>query len=899
MKSDFERGVPTLLAVIITIFVVFSPAILSSHVPGPESSQVTSSDAPETLPYDIIVAQDGSGDFKTIMEAIEAARAYPPERVTIFIKQGVYREKVVVPSWNTRLTMIGEDRDRTRIIYDDHFRKIDRGRNSTFHTYTMRVQADDFHARNLTIENTAGPVGQALALFVEGDRVIFENCRFLGHQDTIFTAGEGARHFFENCYIDGTTDYIFGPGTAVFRNSILHSKRDSYITAASTPENVSFGLVFKNCVLTADPNISRVYLGRPWRPHARTVFIDSEMGPHILPEGWHNWGNPDNEETVFYAEYHAGRSPEGRVPWSVQLNEDEAAEYSLETIFSGWNPDHEKKSEAWNYAGDEHDDLDKARTSNYLETVRTFADIVLEQGRDRYGEVHSPLFVDGIDVKTFEPVKWHLDGNAWVMSNFGSQQNLLRVLVSLSKLTGDDKYRKAAEEATRYMFEHHSDDTGLLHWGGHQFVDLETMEHQFESRPHELKNHFPYYEFLWEVDSSSTRKMMKSIMSGHILDWSNLDMNRHASYNTETDLNWDQEFTKTDPFFEGDGLSFINFGTDMIHVAMTLSFLDQNERAREWGLRLFNQYVRARHPETGLGVYQYSQPRQREIPPEDGPLTGRLTYSSYGDRAKNQFGDVYGDIALEGNVLWGNRVRTIYGLHPIMTLYLAEQLSGTEAGENLLKSTLEGMRAIAEYAYVPEENHFRPMWADGTDLSEDIMLRTGYYGREGNRFQAMVPDGIVALSFARAARMSGGDDVIWRVIRHIMMAHDLGDPGEEMDAASSLNMETTVADPDLMIAVLELYQATDNKTYLNLARQIGDNIISRRYHNGFFQPSSDHVYARFDDTEPLALLVLEAMLSGRADAVPPYLPGVGGTQGEHDITGRTRDWDFYDEVRNE
>src|SRR5690606_15523908 len=161
----------------------------------------------QQLAYEIIVAQDGSGDYTTIQAAIDGAKAYPDAQVVIRIKNGVYKEKVQVYSWNTKLSLIGEDRDKTIITYDDYFDKIDLGRNSTFHTYTLQVRGNDFYAENLTIENSAGPVGQAVALHVEADRATFFNCSFIGHQDTILAAGEGFRQYFKNCYIEGTTDY--------------------------------------------------------------------------------------------------------------------------------------------------------------------------------------------------------------------------------------------------------------------------------------------------------------------------------------------------------------------------------------------------------------------------------------------------------------------------------------------------------------------------------------------------------------------------------------------------------------------------------------------------------------------------------------------------------------------
>jgi len=187
---------------------------------------VGSAAAQETTP-DYVVAKDGSGDYTSIQAAIDGAKSFPPERITIFIENGVYDEKVKVHAWNPKITLIGESREKTVLTHDDHFDKIDRGRNSTFFTYTLLVQANDFHARNLPVRNTAGPVGQALALRVEGDRAVFENCRFLGHQDTVYAAGEGSRQYFKDCYIEGTTDFIFGPGTAVFEDCRIHSKADS------------------------------------------------------------------------------------------------------------------------------------------------------------------------------------------------------------------------------------------------------------------------------------------------------------------------------------------------------------------------------------------------------------------------------------------------------------------------------------------------------------------------------------------------------------------------------------------------------------------------------------------------------------------------------------------------
>ena len=307
-----------------------------------EKKNLIGKDRPEKLeaktPKDdsnIIVAQDGSGDFTKIQDAINAAKAFPDDRITIFVKNGVYYEKVKIYSWNPKISLIGESREKTIITFDDYFNKINIGRNSTFHTYTVLVEGNDFFAKNLTIQNSSGEVGQAVALNVNANRVMFTNCSFLGNQDTLYTSGEGTKNYFKDCYIEGTTDFIFGDATVLFENCIIKSRKNSYITAASTPQNSTFGYVFKNCKLIANESTDAVYLGRPWRIYAKTVFINCEMGKHIKSEGWDNWSKPEAEKTSFYAEYNCtgeGFQPEKRVSWSHHLTKSEAKKYTLDAI---------------------------------------------------------------------------------------------------------------------------------------------------------------------------------------------------------------------------------------------------------------------------------------------------------------------------------------------------------------------------------------------------------------------------------------------------------------------------------------------------------------------------------------------------------------------------------------
>mgnify|MGYP000071161914 FL=1 len=289
----------------------------------------------------IVVSRDGTGNFRTLQEAIESARAFMDYTVTIYVKNGVYKEKVIVPSWVENIDIIGEDRDKTIITYDDH---ANINKMGTFRTYTVKVEGSDITFKNLTIENNAAQLGQAVALHTEGDRLKFINCRILGNQDTIYTGAKFTRLYFKDCYIDGTTDFIFGPSTALFENCMIHSKRNSYVTAASTPKEAKYGYVFKHCKLTAEPGVDKVYLGRPWRPYAYTLFIECELGKHIVPAGWHNWGKQSNEETARYMEYKntgEGANVSERVAWSKQLTKKEAEAVTVDAIFgtqSNWNP---------------------------------------------------------------------------------------------------------------------------------------------------------------------------------------------------------------------------------------------------------------------------------------------------------------------------------------------------------------------------------------------------------------------------------------------------------------------------------------------------------------------------------------------------------------------------------
>lgn len=331
---------------------------------------------------EITVSQDGTADFTSIQEAIDHIphlRAGSSECCTIYIRAGIYHEKIHLS--HPGINLVGKGAEDTIITYGDYARKLfpDGSPYHTFHTYTLLISSDDVTVSHLTIENSAGSgeaIGQAIAAYVDGDRVSFYHCRMLGHQDTLFTGPlpeqpidrgsfggprdifprRPVRQYYESCYIEGDVDFIFGSATAIFVECEVFSKRRNvngdgimegtapgYITAASTPRDVNFGYVFWNCTLTGNAEPKSVYLGRPWREYAKTTFINCDLGQHIHPAGWHNWGKLEREQTVGYAEYGSyGPGTEGdRVEWAKELKPEQLHTYSPAEVLQGndgWNP---------------------------------------------------------------------------------------------------------------------------------------------------------------------------------------------------------------------------------------------------------------------------------------------------------------------------------------------------------------------------------------------------------------------------------------------------------------------------------------------------------------------------------------------------------------------------------
>ncbi len=297
-------------------------------------------------PPDVVVAADGSGKYTSLQEAISAApmgtgRADP--RWVILVKAGTYRERIYVQRERGNILVRGEDAARTLVTFDLHANLPgpDGKPIGTFRTPTLQIDGDGMIWEDITIANGAGPVGQALALRVDADRVIFRRCRFLGWQDTILL--NRGRQYFEDCYVEGHVDFIFGGATAFFARCHLHAVGDGYLTAASTPEGTPHGFVFADGRITGAEGV-KTYLGRPWRNYARTVFLRTEMSAVVRPAGWDNWNKPAAERTTFYAEHASrgpGAQPEARVPWAKRLTASEAAGYTPRAVLGGadgWDP---------------------------------------------------------------------------------------------------------------------------------------------------------------------------------------------------------------------------------------------------------------------------------------------------------------------------------------------------------------------------------------------------------------------------------------------------------------------------------------------------------------------------------------------------------------------------------
>ena len=526
-----------------------------------------------------------------------------------------------------------------------------------------------------------------------------------------------------------------------------------------------------------------------------------------------------------------------------------------------------------------------AKATPYFAAVRQFADQVLAHSRDTYG-TPTPLFVDGLNVDTGEPVRWKwADGKEWVLSNLANQQGLFRTLDGLSRLTGDPRHRTAALEALRYAFDHLRYGTqhhgGLLAWGGHLAYnatdDVLAGNPDGTGRIHELKCFFPHYALMWEANPKATQELIENIWNGHVLDWATLDFNRHGSPNPRGRL-WQNEYRGGEVFFWGKGLTFHNAGSDFYYAAGLLTKLTGTPEPLVWAKRLSQRYVETRDPKTGLEGYQFSQCATAWC--DD---VGKIR----GDRAQYQYGDDFkGHRVVEGTLF------PCYGDTPqvepqLGRLLLGEALGGQ--GRDFTRQAVEELTAWGKSAYRVKDNTFVPMLTDGTSMEGYLCKKNGYFGPKGKVLRAGHPRAEHLWVYALAFRLSG-DKFLWDMARAIAQGNGWGDIGESPKATPRLQLPEDLSDPRLLFALLELHRASGQEAFLDRAEMINRNILKQRVRNGWFVPSQRHIYCRVANDESQALLHLAAALMGKPETVPAFTGAQPFFQAEYgNSTGRVYD----------
>jgi len=532
-------------------------------------------------------------------------------------------------------------------------------------------------------------------------------------------------------------------------------------------------------------------------------------------------------------------------------------------------------------------------SKKYMEAVRKFSDSVIKNGRDSYGRTHTPLFVDGLQVETLEPVIWKFNPSlvrewiwarqregwskqkiraeqdkvptqTWVLCNFASQQPLLRTLDGLTALTGQKKYRQAAEDAARYALKHLRTPNGLLYWGGHTAWDLqhERPVGPYNHHIHELKGQQPYYSLMWRVDAPATRKLMETVWGSHVRNWSLLDYGRHASngIGRKTDKNprrlpqWDHEFIQDVevPYPSASEVPFVHVTMPLMHSGVMLTVLDKNADALTWTRRLVYRWQQARHPKTGLS----------------GGLLARLKDGASAGKALRHVHPKIGD----SNIVGAYYIKRYHQLS-LAQLQAGENLiaaggKSAEIGNEFVKWASEDLKAYAKHSYDPRTGMFIAVMTDGTPIKWQE-CRYGYFAPEN--MMPRKPDGFILWAYAMAYRLTR-DEAHWRMARELCISLRLGEIGRFAEFANDNNRRQLRFDTDqddwlAIYALLELYRATKDKAILRFACHISDNIIETQTETGLF-PHYPRQYARTGAEEPLAIMHLAAAIDGKDSLLP-------------------------------
>jgi len=504
---------------------------------------------------------------------------------------------------------------------------------------------------------------------------------------------------------------------------------------------------------------------------------------------------------------------------------------------------------------------DPSDPNRYLDAVRTFADNVLKYGRDTYGPKYTPLFVDGLNIHTHEPVKWispkggdpltATETEEWILSNFASQQTLLRTLDGLSTLTGDPKYRDAAMQAIRYAFDNLRTPNGLLYWG--RIAAYDALNDIVRGSHESVRCHYPHYDLMWKVDPDATRRLIESFWSAHILNWSNLDMNRIGATQGTPVEPWNHQYSTEGPvFFEGKGLAFLPTATSLIHAGIALHKLSGQAQPLLWSKRLAKRYVDTRHPATGISYEAYNT-RWPELGKDlkahfANPRTTYFPASSFSTDVTNAAPTTF--------------------CYPWMSMLLTGEIAG-QGGKEFIQWAAEEFTAWGKASYRSEDNSFIPILTDDTKLEGYVWK--GIPGVGALVVRPLKADTQIFWAYSTAYRVTD-DEFIWQMVRDIAMGNGFGDIGERPVSTSKLQTNTTCSDVSALLGFLELYSKTHKRAYREMGQRIGDNILLNRFHKGFFQPSQRHIYARFDCFEPLALLHLHAAVTRRMGSIPQVWP---------------------------
>lgn len=495
--------------------------------------------------------------------------------------------------------------------------------------------------------------------------------------------------------------------------------------------------------------------------------------------------------------------------------------------------------------------------SKYLDAVREFADNVLKYGRDTYGPKHTPLFVDGLNIHTHEPVKWiDPDGTKWILSNLASQQNLFRTLDGLTKITGDPKYRQAAMEAIKYAFANLRSPNRLLYWGTIAAYDAEADQVYTLFDHHCLKMHYLYYDLMWQVDPEATKRFIEAFWSAHITDWSNLDMDRVASYKEVLEEPWNHEYERGPIFFDSKrGFAPIYTATSLIHAGTALYKFSSQEQPLVWSKRLAKCYVDTRHPNTGISYEGYNQ-----------------RYSELGNDLEENFNDLrttyfpYYSFDLNIPFSWPENVQP----YSWMGMILVGEMLGEE-GEEFTRWGLEELTAWGKASYRRKDNSFVPILTNGTNLEGYVWKEAPGTGSEGLVVKPW-PAGMPFFWAYSVAYRTTGDEFMWDMVRDIALGNDFGDIGQTPEHTPDLQTDTICSHVYGLLGFLQLYEKTKKEAYLEMARRIGDNILLSQFHKGFFVASKKHIHTRFDCLEPLALLHLHAAMNPAVRSIPRAWP---------------------------